>query len=206
MRVSAPVAVSGMIELDGQAGHRCEGDADLVPVDGEGETAHAEFSESGIRFERVYPGRYRLIVLPGWTSGRHYLDGVWMAKRDLTLSELEVVPGMMPVRVALRTGGGRVSGTVENGNGGFVVLTPQDERLRFRPFIVVAPFQGAMFAFDNVRPGDYYAFALQGSFNSDEMQNPEYARRCLDAAKSVRLERGSTATLTLGYLKTTSRQ
>ena len=206
IRASAPVAVSGMIELDGQAGHRCEGDAVLAPVDGEGERAHAEFNESGIRFERVYPGRYRLIVLPGWTSGRHYLEGVQMGERDLTLNELEVVPGMMPFRVVLRTGGGRLRGAVENGHGGIVVLTPQDELFRCRPFIVVAFFQGSMFALDNVRPGNYYAFALQGSFNSDEMQNSEYARPYLDAAKSVRLERGSTTTLTLGYVKTTPRQ
>jgi hypothetical protein len=129
-----------------------------------------------------------------------------MGELDLTLNELEVVPGMMPFRVALRTGGECVHGTVENGNGGLVVLTPQDERLRVRPFIVVAFFQGGMFALDNVRPGDYYAFALRGSFNTDEMQNPEYARPYLDVAKTVRLERGSTATVTLSYVKTTPRQ
>ena len=201
VRVSAPVAVSGTIELDGQAGHRCEGEAVLAPVDGEGERVRGEFSESGIRFEHVYPGRYRLTVLPGWKPGRYYLDAVRMGELDLTLNELEVVPGMLPFRVLLRTGGGGVRGTVENGNGGLVVLTPQDERLRFRPFIVVALFQGGMFALENVRPGNYYAFALQGSFNSDEMQNPEYAGAYLGAAKTVRLERGGTATLTLDYVK-----
>jgi hypothetical protein len=108
--------------------------------------------------------------------------------------------------VALKTGGARVFGMVENGSGGLIVLTPQDERLRFRPFIVVGFFHGGMFALDNVRPGNYYAFALQGSFNSDEMQNPEYARPYLDSAKSVRLERGSTATPTLGYVKTAPRK
>jgi len=202
VRVSAPVAVSGMIELDGQAGYRCEGEAILAPVDGEGERVNSAFRENGIRFGRVYPGRYRLIVLPEWTSDRHYLDAVWMGERDLTLNELEVVPGMRPFRVVLRTDGGRVRGTVENGNGGLMVLVPQDERLRFRPFIVVALFQRRMFVLDNVRPGEYYAFALQDSFNSDEMQNPEYARPYLDAAKSVRLERGSTTTLTLDYMRT----
>lgn len=206
VRVSAPVAVSGIIELDGHAVHRCEGDAVLTPVDGEGERVHAEFSESGIQFERVYPGRYRLIVLPGWTSARHYLDAVWMGERDITLSEFEVAPGMIPFRVALRSGGARVLGTVENGKGGLIVLCPQDERLRFRPFIVVTFIQGGMFALDNVRPGNYYAFAVRDSFNSDEMQNPDYARPYLGDAKSVRLERGSTATLTLGYVKTTPRQ
>jgi hypothetical protein len=74
VRVSAAVTVSGMIELDGQAGRRCEGNAILAPVDGEGEMAHAEFNESGIRFEHSYPGRYRLIVLPGWASAAT----IWM--------------------------------------------------------------------------------------------------------------------------------
>ncbi len=152
----------------------------------------------------VTPEYFRIMRIP-ILAGREFTS-VWMGERDLTLNELEVAPGMMPFRVALRTGGRGVRGTVENGNGGLMVLTPQDERLRFRPFIVVAPFQGWMLPLDNVRPGNYYAFALQGSFNSDEMQNPEYARPYLDAAKSVRLERGSTAILTLGYVTTTPRQ
>lgn len=196
VRVSAPVAVTGIIELDGQEEHRCEGSAILAPVDGEGERTEAEFSENGIRFDRVYPGRYRLIVRPQWTSGRHYLESVWMGERDLTFNAFEVVPGMMPFRVGLRTGGALVRGTAGSANG-LLVLVPQDEHLRFRPFIVVASIRGGTFAIDNVRPGHYYAFAFQGSFNSDEMRNPEYARRYLDAATNVRLERGGTVTLTL---------
>lgn len=103
VQVAPPVAVPGEIELDGQPGHRCEGEVILAPVDGQGERAHTDFSENGIRFERVYPGRYRLIVLPGWISGRHYLESVRLGERDITLDELEVVPGMMPFRVVLRT-------------------------------------------------------------------------------------------------------
>jgi hypothetical protein len=204
VRVAPPFAVLGEIELDGQPGHPCEGEAILVPVDGQGERAHADFSENGIRFERVYPGRYRLIVLPGWISGRHYLESVRLGERDITLDELEVVPGMMPFRVLLRTGGGRLRGTVENGNGGLVVLVPQEERARFRPFIVVALFDGGTFALDNTRPGNYYAFALRGIFNADEMRNPASARAYLDGAATVRLERDSTATMILPYVKVPS--
>jgi len=107
--------------------------------------------------------------------------------------------------VVLRTGGGRLRGTVENGNGGFVVLAPQEEQLRFRPFIVVAFFEGWTFALDNIRPGNYYAFAMRGSFNADELRNPAYARAYLDDAATVRLERESTATMTLHYVKVPSR-
>ena len=200
VRVAPPVAVLGEIELNGQR-HECEGEAMLTPVDGQGERADAEFRESGIRFERVYPGRYRLMVEPGWKWGRHYLDSVRLGERDITLDEVEVVPGMTPFRVALSTGGGRVRGTVEHGEGGFVVLMPQDQRLRLRPFLVTASIEGGTFALDNVRPGDYYAFAVRGSFSSDQMQNPAYARAFLDSAKTVRLERNSTVTLTLVYAK-----
>jgi hypothetical protein len=204
VRVAPPVAVSGSIELDGEPGHSCEGEAFLRPVDGQGEMAHAEFKEGAIRFERVYAGKYRLIVQPGWVFGRHYLDSVRRGEQDITQDELEIVAGVTPFRVMLKTGGGHVRGAVENGNGGLVVLTPQDERLRFRPFIVVAFFEGEMFALDNVRPGDYHAFALRGSFNADEMQNPAYARAYLSSATGVRLERNSTATLTLHYVKVSS--
>jgi len=62
-------------------------------------------------------------------------------------------------------------------------------------------FARTEFYLDNVRPGDYYAFALQGSFNSDEMRNPMYARPYLEGAKTVRLERGGTAAITLTYVK-----
>jgi len=203
MRLAPPLAVTGDIELDGER-HPCEGEAILTPVEGQGERAHAEFSESGIRFKSVYPGRYRLTVLPGWMSRRHYLESVRLGEWDITMDEFEVEAGMTPFRVVLRTGGGRLQGMVENGNGGMVVLTPRDERLRFRPFILVEFLQSAAFSLDNVRPGDYYAFALQGSFNSDQMQNPGYARPYLNGAKTVRLERGSTTAITLGYVKATS--
>ena len=193
VRVAPPVTVSGTIDLDGQPAHPCQGEAYLRPVEGQGESAEADFNESAVRFERVYPGRYQLTVEPGWKFGRHYLDSVWLGERDITQGEIEVAAGMTPFRVALKTGGARVRGTVEEGNGGLVVLVPKEERLRVRPFIVVASFEGRMFAIDNVRPGDYFAFAVQGTFSSEEMN--------LDSAASVRLERESTATLTLTYRK-----
>jgi hypothetical protein len=206
IRVQPPVAVSGQIELNGQPGHPCEGEAILTPVDGQGERARARFTENGIRFDTVYPGRYRLVAVPGWRWGRHYLDSVRLGRRDITFDEFEVVPEVTPFRVVLRTEGGHVRGTVENGNGGLLVLTPTDERLRFRPFIVTTSFEGGSFALDNIRPGDYYAFAVEGSFDSDEMQNAEYARTYLNAAKTLRVERNSTATLTLAYVRADSRQ
>ncbi len=199
VRVSPPVVISGEIELDGKAPHHCQGEAILEPVDGHGEKAQVDWTDSGVRFDRVYPGRYRLIALPGWQWGRHYLEAVRLGDRDITLDEVEVSPGMTPFRVVLRTGGGRVLGTVENGRGGRVALLPRDERLRLRPFIIVAFFQGGTFALENVRPGEYYAFPITGSVGIEDLQDPAYARAFLDGAITVRVERGHTSTLTLAY-------
>jgi protocatechuate 3,4-dioxygenase beta subunit len=205
VRVATPVAIGLTVELDGRATARCE--AALTPVEGHGERARATVSESGIRFERVYPGRYRLSFFPYFSRpSRFYVDSFRLGERDITLDEFEVGPGMPPFRVVLGTNGGHVRGTVEDGDGGILVLVPRDERLRFMPFVAVSIFDGSQFDIDNVRPGDYYAFVVRGSFNAGEMQNPFYAEPRLAGAPGVRVEAGGTATLTLLYVKLTSSQ
>jgi hypothetical protein len=137
---------------------------------------------------------------------KFYLDAVKLGERDVTLEWIDVAPGMLPFRAVLKSGGGQVRGTVENGDGGIVALVPQDERLRFGPFVVAAFFSGAAFSVEHVRPGDYYAFALQGDFNLGQMQDPAYAGPRLAGAARVRVEEGSPATATLVYAKATSSQ
>ena len=61
VRVAPPVVVSGAAELDGKPA-QIEGAASLEPVDGYGSRARASFGASGIHFDAVYPGRYRLQV------------------------------------------------------------------------------------------------------------------------------------------------
>jgi len=202
IRVSPPVPVTGTVELDGKPALNVEGTARLVPVDGRGSSATADFKDGGVRFDRVFPGRYRLSVEPGWTYGRHYLEAVWLAGRDITLEAIEVVPDMLPFRAVLRTGGGSVRGTVENGAGGMIVLAPRDERMRVSPFLAVSFFHGSQFELDGVRPGEYYAFAIrQGTFSEGEMQDPAYAGPLLAGAPAVRIEPNVSATLTLLYVK-----
>jgi protocatechuate 3,4-dioxygenase beta subunit len=202
VRVAAPVTLGLTMELDGRATGQCE--AALTPVDGDGERTGASFSERGYRFERVYPGRYRLSCAPHSSRAiPFYVDSFRLGERDITTEDFEVGPGMPSFHVLLRSNGGHVRGTVENGDGGIVVLVPRDERLRFRPFVAVSTFEGSQFDIDNVRPGDYYAFAVQGSFNADQMQDPFYAEPRLAGAPGVRVEAGGTATLTLLYVKLT---
>jgi hypothetical protein len=54
-----------------------------------------------------------------------YLDSVRLGERDITMDEFEIAPGLVPFRVLLKTGSGRVSGTVHDGVGGIIVLVPK---------------------------------------------------------------------------------
>jgi hypothetical protein len=212
VRIEPPVAVTGTMELDGKPA-AMGGVAYLESEDAQGITARAAFQEGMIRFDRVYPGRYRLKVQPqaDWVQ-KFYLEAVKLGDRDITLDWIDVAPGMPPFCAVLKSGGGQVRGSVENGDGGIVALIPQDERLRFPPFVVVSFFAGS-FSFEHVRPGDYYVLALQGSlgsllgsFDLEQMQDPAYARPWLAGAARVKVEEDSTATLTLLYVKLPSSQ
>jgi hypothetical protein len=206
IRVAPPVVVAGTVELDGKPA-RLAGNASLEPIDGEGSPASASIGPPGIRFDAVYPGRYRLRVsVHKGLAHSTYLDSVKLGDRDVTMDEFEIAPGMGPFRVVFKTGGGRVSGTVRDGVGGLVVLAPRNERQRVPEFMAVSFFSGAFFQVENVRPGDYYAFAIKGTFNQGRMRDPSYATRVLSGALVVRVENGGTATVTLVYVNDPSVQ
>jgi hypothetical protein len=126
-----------------------------------------------------------------------------MGDRDITMQEFEVVPGMLPLRVVLRTGGGRVNASVENGmKAGAVVLVPQEPRLRNDAFIVQSiQRSGGKWMFENVRPGDYYALAIQGSLRISDLQDSAYMSALAPQAASVHVDRGETANVTLNWAR-----
>lgn len=200
IRVAPPVVVSGTVELDGKPA-QVDGTAFLRPINGEGSLAQAPFRPAGIQFEGVFPGLYQLQVsVHKGFAHSNYLDSVRLGDRDITMDEFEIAPGLPPFRVLLKTGGGRVSGTVPDGVGGIVVLVPKDERQRTPQFMAVSFFSGSLFQVENVRPGDYYAFAIRGTFNQGQMSDPAYATRVLSGAPGIRVEDKGTATVTLVYV------
>ncbi|HZU24500.1 MAG TPA: carboxypeptidase-like regulatory domain-containing protein [Bryobacteraceae bacterium] len=200
VRVAPPMIVSGTVELDGKPA-LVEGSASLEAADGDGSGAVSSFNLSDFHFDGVYPGRYRARVQVHAGFGHSmYLDSVRLGERDITLDEFEIATGLAPLHVVLKTGGGRVRGAVEQGVGGIVVLVPQDERLRLPEFTATSFFSGGNFQVENVRPGDYYAFAVKGSFNQGHMSDPAYARMLLSNARPVRVENNGTATVSLVYV------
>jgi hypothetical protein len=201
LRLSPPVVLTGTVELDGEdVGARTGTFSMLTPVQGVGTQISAKTDDSGIRFD-TYPGRYILFYLPS-PDQQGYLESVRMGDRDITMREFEVVPGMLPLRVVLRTGGGRVSAAMEDGSAGAVVLVPQEPQLRCPPFLRQSLERtGGKWTFDNVRPGEYYALAIQGPIQINDLAKPGYMDALMPYAASVHVERGATADVTLGWAK-----
>jgi hypothetical protein len=202
LRLAPPVVLTATVELDGEnVGAKVGTYAMLQPMQGVGTRTSAITGDSGIRFD-AYPGRYILFYMPSRAQGG-YLEAVQMGDRDITMQEFDVVPGMLPLRVMLRTGGGRVSATVEDGEkAGAVVLVPQELRLRNDAFIVRSTQRtGGKWTFENVRPGDYYALAIQGTLRIADLQDPVFMSVLVPYAASVHVERGETTSITLNWAR-----
>jgi hypothetical protein len=202
LRLAAPVVLTGIEELDGEERAAGVGTyASLSPVEGAGKRNVASTGNNGIRFE-AYPGRYVLFYAPPRAQSG-YLEAVRLGDRDITMQEFEVVPGMLPLRFILRTGGGQVNATVDDGaRPGAVVLVPQETRLRTAPFLLQSlQSTGGKWTFSNVRPGDYYALAIQGSIRINDLGDPAYMAALAPQATTVHVERGETADITLKWAR-----
>jgi len=203
LRISPPVPVRGVVELDGKGSSPGLGMyGGLAPVEGRGKVITAITGDRDFFFVDVYPGRYLLHYVPP-AREEVYVEAVMLGDRDIAMQEFSVTPGMPPLRVLLRTGGGQVMANVENpGVPVVVLLVPQDPRLRYDPFVLHSmPSTDSHFGFANVRPGEYYALALARGFRSTDIDDPSWLTPLLSQAKAVHVERGSTSAVEFDYVK-----
>ncbi len=198
VQLAAPLRVTGSIEVDGETISPGAGVyLQLMAVDGSGAHIAGISDESGFRFEDVYPGRYMLVTILG-SGGRLYLDSVEQGGRDVTMQPFEAAPGMLPMKIVLRTDGGRVQGTLEDAAAGAVVLIPAEPRLRLVPFVRDATTGGGgRFEFTMVRPGDYYAVALRGLVRRANLEDVDYLAALVPQGTAVHVERKETVMLDL---------
>jgi len=104
----------------------------------------------------------------------------------------------LPLRVVYKSGAGRATGTVERGEGAWVVLVPQDEALRDSDqFIRTARCAAyGKFAIDNLRPGSYYAFAFD-RVRKEMLEDVEFVRKIVPRAVRVEVRHGEAANFDL---------
>jgi hypothetical protein len=141
----------------------------------------------------------RLQGLPrGWV-----VKSIEAGDRDLAESPLEVRGGQtVDTRIVITNRFPLVSGRVVDDKGnpsaGSVLLFPADDAKWFDPGVLrlTRPDQTGLFRFENVRPGDYLAVALE-VVESWQAGDPEFLEELRSRATSVTVREGQPLQLSL---------
>jgi hypothetical protein len=145
------------------------------------------------RMNSVFPGRYR--VMPGGVQGGFYVAAVMWGGRDVTGQVLDLAPGAGQFQIVYKSGLGKVSGTVDKGDGASVFLIARDsaELITYRQ---VPCRPGGSFEIGDVPPGDYYVMAFdraeQGGLPAADLPGA-----IVPFASSVSVGTGATASVEL---------
>jgi hypothetical protein len=135
----------------------------LAPIVGGTEFATGRPDEDGkFTAECIYPGRYQ--VNPIQPGAQFYLASIRLGEQESLDRNVEFYSSGIPLTVTYRSDGGTVRGTVEDCEAATIVLVPQDQALRRRPYILNSKCRAkGGYEFTAVRPGEYYVLALDPS-------------------------------------------
>ena len=201
VRLTAPFPVKGFVEREeprDKDGNRKVTGVYLIPQGASADVQTAAFHEQdgSLVLKNVYRGRYRVLPV-GFVPG-YYLASVWYGDQDVTTQAIDVMSPPLPLRVVYKSGAGRATGTVERGDGAWVVLVPQDEALRDSDqFIRTARCAAyGKFAIDSLRPGSYYAFAFD-RVRKEMLEDVEFVRKIVPRAVRVEVRQGEAANFDL---------
>lgn len=201
VQLQSPFAVRGMVEREeprDQEGKRKVTVVHLIPegasADVQESTPHAQ--DGSFVLKNVYAGQYR-VLSAGYVPG-YYVASIWYGEQEVTTQPVTITSPPLALKIVYRSGAGSASGTVERGQGSWVVLVPQDEALRDAyQFIRTAKCgEFGKFSIDSLRPGSYYAFAFD-RVRREMLEDPEFVRRLAPQALRVEIRHGEAATLEL---------
>ena len=192
IHLAAPFTVEGYVELDGArvTSNSSTVMAALYPADPsrDRQITSTVRNDSAMRFEGVYPARYRVLVsgfIPGF-----YIDSVRLGVNDVTGQPVDLAPGCPPIRIGFRSGAGRAVGLVENAPGVLVVLSPKNDALVAAQFSRSgATGPDGRFDIGSLRPGDYYIWAFD-RVDMAAMADPDFVRTLIPLADTVHVEQG----------------
>jgi hypothetical protein len=172
LRLAPPFSVRGTVVREAPAGSQPQKLPILVLVwpEGGGSTFHQATSgpDGSFQIEGVFAGRYN--IRPIQPGPPYYLASVKLGERDVLHQPVDLASGALPITIVYKSNGGGVRGTVENCGGATIMLFPQDPILRTPEFTRQAKCaEHDRFEIANIRPGDYYAFALDRALGLEEM-------------------------------------
>jgi len=145
--------------------------------------------DGSFTMKSVFPGRYRVDYFTGG-RGALYLASAKYNDADVTFAPLEIGQGAGgTLNLVFRSDGGKVSGTVRNGDspagGAAVLLLPVAEERRSvsNVMVIVAAADGS-YQFGGIRPGDYYLIAGEGP-ESIAWDDPDWLKARQDKMTKV---------------------
>jgi hypothetical protein len=148
-----------------------------------------------VRFEAVYPGRYRMEEIGPAPPG-YYLKSILLGTTDVTGREFDLTPSPPPMRFVWAKDAPRVSGTVENAPRAWIAIieTKPGGAVHFS----LADSDGR-FTVNGVGPGSWHAFAFDtiGPLNTDTVRHLVFGRGLARTAEVYHLREGETAHLKL---------
>jgi hypothetical protein len=166
----------------------------LTAVEGQPRVIVDDPAKNMARINSVFPGRYRVMQGLGM-SGDPYVASVTWGGREVNGQVVELMPGAGPFQIVYKSGLGKVSGTVERGEGASVFLVSQGsgEILTYRQ-VTCGP--GGAYEIGQVPPGDYYILAFD-RMESGGLPAADLPASIMPFASTVRVEAGSTASMDL---------
>ena len=195
VRLDPPFSVD--VEIEGAPAKRSPIRIELRPVSGAFYDMPYPEKDGRVRFERVYPGAYRIGVW-GFVTG-HYVKSIFLGPADVTGKAVELSPASPPLRVVYAPGAGRVTGEVEDGEGAIVVLVSanRDAYVLGADAFTVSCNEKGRFTMNDLRPGDWLALAVRKSADTRSLRERVFGAGLWREAKSFRVAEGETATVQL---------
>jgi hypothetical protein len=196
LRLAAPFSLGGVVEFEGPPPTEMKSGGIVLesathPWSGGGQPGPS----GSFVIEGVYPDRYT-IAAPARVSG-YYVASIRIGTREVIGEEVDLSPGMPPLRVLFKPAAGRVTGMVEKGAGSTVVLVPKMGALRTYQYIRATQCDEAgRYEITGIRPGDYYAAAFVAA-DVDALEDPELIRALVGSMVSVQVDNAAPASVDL---------
>lgn len=168
LALTAPFSIQGRVDVERADGMPAPPrpeimllrDTSVVRVSGFPRTDPARTDDQGtFTVANLYPGPYRIAIMDA-PLPPYYLDSIRVGNLD-GAGSVQIASAAQTVEVHYKSDGGRVTGTVSACNRGTVELIPADPGHRRGFFRGVACGSDGRFDILAVKPGDYYAIALQ---------------------------------------------
>ncbi len=197
IRLESPVDLTGTVALSD--GSPLPDDTALLvrlnSVDGTPGAA-AQSEKGALTFKNVTPGRFR-INAGATLTGRFYVASVMAGATDVTSQAVFLNAASPPIRVILKPGS-TISGTVQEGEGAWVLLVPQTLAPGDTGWLKTCG-AGGSFDFAGLPPGGYYAVAVMSLDlrNLQEFSDLERLRVLVRDATAVRVDEGGVASVQL---------